>query len=221
MAVFFLRFYGIITVRSNLLYKPDCCNLTIVEIKKHLIKVSIYCEQKWNRGVLILNKLLKIILVVLILLMAVGASFYYVKTSDSAEQKKIDKAQAQLTPEKMKVQTITEVSEIVVSQLIENVILHTEIIPTQESQNVVLSLQASEFQTEETLLKDSYNIVKELYRVPNIENFTLKWFMPVKNKNTEMLTLTFDQQTLSTMKNYTYIDLKQLATAYEKNEQFK
>ena len=41
--------------------------------------------------------------------------------------------------------------------------------------------------------------------------------MPVKNKNTEMLTLTFDQQTLSTMKNYTYIDLKQLATAYEKN----
>ncbi|AWE06482.1 hypothetical protein DCE79_03370 [Lysinibacillus sp. 2017] len=168
-----------------------------------------------------MNKLLKIMLVVFILLIAVCASVYYVKTSDSAEPKKIEKVQAQLSPEEMKVQTITEISEIVVNQLIENVILHIEITPAQESQNVVLSLQASEFQTEDTLLKDSYNIVKELSRVQNLENFTLKWFMPVKNKNTEMLALSFDQQSLSTMKNYTSVDLKQLATTYKKDERFK
>lgn len=168
-----------------------------------------------------MSKLLKIMLVVLILLIAVGASLYYVRTSDSAEQKKNENVQAQLSPEDIKVQTITEISEIVVNQLIENVILHIEITPTQESQNVVLSLQASEFQTEDTLLKDSYNIVKELYRVQNLENFTLKWFMPVKNKNTEMLALSFDHQILSTMKSYTYADLKQLATTYKKSEQFK
>ena len=57
-----------------------------------------------------------------------------------------------------------------------------------------------------------------MYRIEDINNFTLKWFVPVQGKNTEMFTLSFNQQTLLALKDYTYSDLKQLALSYTKYE---
>lgn len=168
-----------------------------------------------------MNKFIKVMLIVLLLVVGVAAVYYYSQTSNSVETK-LDEVQPQVTSEEMKIQTITTIAEIVVEQLLANMILNIEVAPQEDGQqNIVLSLQASEFQTEDILLKDSYNVLKEMNRVDNIHNLTLKWFMPVKGKNTETLTLSFEQPTLLTLKDYTYSDLKQLALSYTKDALLK
>ena len=167
-----------------------------------------------------MSKSLKVMLIVLILVIGITAVFYYNQTSNSAEPE-FDEAKAHVSSEEMKIQTITTISEIVVDQLLANLILNIEISPQDEQQNIVLSLQASEFQTEDILLKDSYNVLKEMNRIENVQNFTLKWFMPVKGKNTEILTMTYDHQVILSLKDYTYNDLKPLALSYTKHEFLK
>ena len=176
--------------------------------------MSLQSKKFSKRGILNLSKFLKVMLIVLILVLGSAAIFYYNQSSNSAEPK-FDEAQAHVSSEEMKVQTITE---IVVDQLLANLILNIEISPQDKQQDIVLSLQASEFQTEDILLKDSYNVLKEMNRIENVQNLTLKWFMPVKGKNTETLTMSFDHQVLLSLKDYTYNDLKQLALSYTKHE---
>ena len=168
-----------------------------------------------------MNKFLKVMFSVLILAIGIAAVYYYSQTSNSTEPKTLDEAQAPESSEEIKIQTITTISEIVVEQLFANIILNIEITPELPQQDIVLSLQASEFQTEDILLKDSYNVLKEMKRIENIESFTLKWFMPIQGKNTEALSLSFDQQTLLKLSDYTYSDLKQLALHYIKHETLK
>ena len=165
-----------------------------------------------------MNKSIKAILIVLILIIGVAGIFYYSQTTNSTEPKEHNKTEAPKSSDEIKIQTIATISEIVIEQLFANIILNIEITPLDGQQDIVLSLQANEFQTEDTLLKDSYNVLREMYRIEDINNFTLKWFVPVQGKNTEMFTLSFNQQTLLALKDYTYSDLKQLALSYTKYE---
>ncbi|MER2113863.1 MAG: hypothetical protein ABS960_14315, partial [Solibacillus isronensis] len=102
------------------------------------------------------------------------------KNSDQEET--IIEAKASMTQEQLKTHTMLMLTEIVLKQFVENIMLNIEIIPVDEKQNVIVSLRASEFLSETTLLKDSYNLLNEIQHVEEINNITLKWFMPVKNK---------------------------------------
>ena len=167
-----------------------------------------------------MSKSLKVMLFALIPIIGYVSIFYYNQSSNSVELE-LDEAQAHISAEEMKVQTITTISEFVVDQLLADLIINIEITQQEKQQNIVLSLQASEFQTEDILLKDSYNVLKEMTQIENVQNFTLKWFMPVKGKNEEKLSMSFNHQVLFSLKDHTYKDLKQLALSYTKHEFLK
>ncbi|MER2027763.1 MAG: hypothetical protein ABS935_10805 [Solibacillus sp.] len=138
------------------------------------------------------------------------------KNSDQEET--IIEAKASMTQEQLKTHTMLMLTEIVLKQFVENLMLNIEIIPVDDKQSVIVSLQASEFLSETTLLKDSYNLLKEIQHVEEINNITLKWFIPVKNKNTEILTVTFDDEALIAFNEISYKDIPKSATQYIKHE---
>lgn len=142
---------------------------------------------------------------------------YIMKKNNLENQDSIEEAQAAVSPEQLKLQTMLAISEIVLQQFIENIILNIEITPMDDKHNVTISLQATEFLHETTLLKDSYNLLNELQHVDALNDVTLKWFRPVQNKNTEVFTLAFDAQTLHTINEISYKDIPQAAKQYIKH----
>ena len=137
---------------------------------------------------------------------------------DAKEEKNTAETQAQSSPEQRELQTMTTVSDIVLNQFLENIILNINLTPVDKKFDVDLYLQANEFISEETLLKNSYSILKPVQQIKAIHDFTIKWHMLVKNRNTEVLTLSFNEKTISSIENFSYADLKQSATTYRKHE---
>lgn len=137
---------------------------------------------------------------------------------NSEKTKRIEEAKVQISPEELQTQTTIAITDIILNQLLENVILNIDFIHHKGQQDVSLYLQGREFVSEDTLLKDSYNILKEISKNETIRDFTFKWYMLVNNKNTEILTLSFSQNTIAQVNSLSYKQLKQLATQYEKHE---
>lgn len=157
-------------------------------------------------------------LIALLIFVCAVSVQYIIKMKNSDQEETIIEAKASMTQEQLKTHTMLILTEIVLKQFVENIMLNIEIIPVDDKQSVIVSLQASEFLSETTLLKDSYNLLKEIQHVEEINNITLKWFMPVKNKNTEILTVTFDDEALIAFNEISYKDIPQSATQYIKHE---
>ncbi|OBW58726.1 hypothetical protein A9986_07215 [Solibacillus silvestris] len=157
-------------------------------------------------------------LIALLIFVCVVSVQYIIKMQNSEEEETIIEAKASMTQEQLKTHTMLMMTEIVLKQFVENIMLNIEIVPVDDKQNVIVSLRASEFLKESTLLKDSYNLLKEIQHVEEINDITLKWFMPVKNNNTELLTVTFDDEALAAINEISYKDIPQAATQYIKHE---
>lgn len=110
------------------------------------------------------------------------------------------------------------VAEIITTQLLENAILNIEITPHDDKQNVAILLQSNEFIDEDTLLKNSYNILNQITKIEQIEQFTFHWYMLVKNKNTEVLTLTFSREVLDQISQHAYRNLPEISSYYKKHD---
>ena len=117
--------------------------------------------------------------------------------------------------------TMVSVAEIVSDQLLENDILDIQVTPKKTAQDITLKLQSSEFMTEDTLMKDSYNILQDMVNIGSISTVTLKWHMLVKNDNTVVLTMTFTEDGLQQLQTKAYTALPFLATTYIKHESLK
>lgn len=157
-------------------------------------------------------------LIALLIFVCAVSVQYIIKMKNSDQEETIIEAKASMTQEQLKTHTMLMLTEIVLKQCVENLMLNIEIIPVDDKQSVIVSLQASEFLSETTLLKDSYNLLKEIQHVEEINNITLKWFIPVKNKNTEILTVTFDDEALIAFNEISYKDIPKSATQYIKHE---
>lgn len=157
-------------------------------------------------------------LIALLIFVCAVSVQYIMKMKNSDQEETIIEAKASMTQEQLKTHTMLMLTEIVLKQFVENIMLNIEIIPVDDKQNVIVSLKASEFLSETTLLKDSYNLLNEIQHVEEINNITLKWFMPIKNTNTEILTVTFDDEALDTFNENSYKDIPQSATQYIKHE---
>ena len=168
-------------------------------------------------GILKLNKFLKILLIVLILFVGAVSVQFILKNNETTEQQKMEQAKAAIPPEQLKIETMNAISQIVLHQFVENIMLNMEIELVDDRQNITISLQASEFMDEDTLLKDSYNLLKEIKHVDGVNDVTLKWFMNVRSKNTEALTLTFDAKAVQSINDLSYKDLPAIATTYNKH----
>ena len=157
-------------------------------------------------------------LIALLIFVCAVSVQYIMKMKNSEQEEAIIEAKASMTQEQLKTHAMLMMTEIVLKHFVENIMLNIEIIPIDNKQNVIVSLQASEFLEENTLLKDSYNLLKEIQHVEEINNITLKWFMPVKNINTEVLTVTIDDEALIAINEVSYKDIPQTATHYIKHE---
>lgn len=158
-------------------------------------------------------------LIALLIFVCAVSVQYIIKMKNSDQEETIIEAKASMTQEQLKTHTMLMLTEIVLKQFVENIMLNIEIIPVDDKQNVIVSLRASEFLSETTLQKDSYNLLNEIRHVEEINNITLKWFMPVKNKNTEILTITFDEEALVAFDEISYKDIPQSAAQYIKHAQ--
>lgn len=174
--------------------------------------------QIFKGGFLIMNKFFKIMLIFLTIFISILLVQFTMNYFDSENTKKIEEAKSPLSPEELQTETTIAITDIILNQLLENVILNIDFIQHNEQQDVSLYLQGREFVSEDTLLKDSYNILKEISKIKTIRDFTFKWYMLVKNQNTEILTLSFSQNTIAQIDRLSYKQLKQLATHYEKHE---
>lgn len=157
-------------------------------------------------------------LIALLIFVCAVSVQYIIKMKNSEQEEAIIEAKASMTQEQLKTQTMLVMTEIVLKQFVENIMLNIEIIPVDDKQNVIVSLRASEFLKESTLLKDSYNLLEEIQHVEEINDITLKWFIPVKNKNTDILTVTFDDEALIAINDISYKDIPHAATQYIKHE---
>lgn len=137
------------------------------------------------------------------------------------QEEKIEQANATLSPQQLKIDTMNALSQIVREQFVENIILDMEISSMDDKQKIVLSLQGTEFIDETTLLKDSYNLLKEMQQLHALQEVTLKWFMNIDSKNTEAFTLTFDAKTVQNMHKLSYKDLPSTAKQYVKHDNVK
>lgn len=137
---------------------------------------------------------------------------------ETTDQQKIEQPKAAIPPEQLKIETMNAITQIVLQQFVENIMLNMEIDVIEDMQNIVISLQASEFINEDTLLKDSYNLLKEIKEVERVNDVTLKWFMNVRSTNTEALTLTFDAKTVQSIDELSYENLPSITASYWKHD---
>ncbi|MEG0470953.1 MAG: hypothetical protein RR588_01330 [Solibacillus sp.] len=165
-----------------------------------------------------MKKFLKVILIFLTIFIGVLIVQFTIDFMNSKETKKKEEANTQMSPEEMQTQNIILITDIVLNQLLENVILNIDLTQNESQQDVTLYLQGNEFVSEETLFKDSYNLLKEIRKIKTIGDFTLKWYMLVNNNNTEVLTLSFSHDTIDQMESLSYRQIKKFATHYEKHE---
>lgn len=155
--------------------------------------------------------------VALILFVGVVSAQFMIKSNETTDPQKIEQSKA-VPPEQLKIETMNTIAQIVLQQFIENIMLNMEIDVVDDVQNIEISLQASEFIDEDTLLKDSYNLLKEIKKVERVNDVTLKWFMNVRSKNTEALTLTFDAKTVQSIDEHSYQNLPTAAASYWKHD---
>ena len=157
-------------------------------------------------------------LVVIILFVGVVSVQFMMKSNEATDQQKVEQTKTAAQPEQLKIETMNAVTQIVLHQFVENIMLNMEIELVDDVQNLEISLQASEFIDKETLLKDSYNLLKEIKEVERVNDVTLKWFMNVRSTNTEALTLTFDAKTVQSINKLSYQELPSAATTYSKHK---
>lgn len=160
-------------------------------------------------------------LVILLVFVCFVSVRFIMKNNDATQEEKVEQASATLSPQQLKIETMNALSQIVREQFVENIILDMEISPVDDKQKIVLSLQGTEFIDETTLLKDSYNLLKEMQQLQALQEVTLKWFMNIDSKNTEALTLTFDAKTVQKMHKLSYKDLPATAKQYVKHDNVK
>ena len=190
-------------------------------IYRSLLRLKEAFGELLKGGSLCLTKVLKILFVILLLFVCSVSVRFLMKNNDAMQEQKIEQANVTLSPEQLKIDTMNILSQIVRELFVENIILDMEISSINHKQKIVLSLQGTEFIDETTLLKDSYNLLKEMQQLRALQEVTLKWFMNIDSKNTEAFTLTFDAKAVQNIQKLSYKDLPTTAKRYVKHDQVK
>lgn len=113
--------------------------------------------------------------------------------------------------------TMIKVSELVSAQQLEKSLLNIEVLPTGETEDIVLEIQGNDFVNEETLLKDSYNIFAGAVDIQKLNTFTIVWYAKLTPDNPEVLRITMTKDTIAQLKQNSYLILPELAELYEKH----
>ncbi len=113
--------------------------------------------------------------------------------------------------------TMIKVSELVSAQQLEKSLLNIEVSPMGNTEDIVLEIQGNDFVNEDTLLKDSYNILTGAFDIQTLNTFTIVWYAKITPDNPEVLRVTMTKDTIEQLKQKSYLVLPELAEFYEKH----
>ena len=162
------------------------------------------------------RKFTNLYMVLLLGLIVIGGVTFFISVEPSEDQEiKSEEKKKKKTPG---YETMTAVTQIADTHLLENAILNIQVTPKDDYEDVLLQLQTTEFLTEDILLKNTYNLLQDIREIETIDTFTVAWFMLIKSENTEVLTLTFNRQALQQAAKISYNELPSIVTDYKKHE---
>ena len=162
------------------------------------------------------RKFTKLYMVLLLGLIVIGGvTFFRSGTLSEEQQQKSEELSMQKTPGYA---TMMNVAEIANTHLLENAILDIQVTPMDDKEDVLLQLQTTDFLTEDILLKNTYNLLHDIREIETIDQFTIAWFALINSENTEVLTMTFNQQALQQATTVSYTELPNIVTNYRKHE---
>ena len=114
--------------------------------------------------------------------------------------------------------TMMSLSKIVEKHMLENPVLDIQVSPQGDREEALLLLQTTEFSTEDSLLKNTFNMLQDIQHIEILDSFTITWCTLIEEENVEMLTLAFDREGLDRIQAVNYTELPTIAVDYYKHE---
>ena len=149
---------------------------------------------------------------ILALFIVVGVGMIIFSEKDGTSLQ-IDEKQKQNTPG---LNTMLEIQEILKNEQLEKYLLNLEVSREDKFDQVLIELQESNFTTEDTMLKDAYNIFQSASTINQLSQIELIWYTKVDAKNKPVLSLTLTKEAIQQLASKSYADLPAIATKYEK-----
>ena len=158
------------------------------------------------------RKFTKLYIVLLFALIVIGSVTFFISNTPSEEQlQQAEEVAKEKTPG---YETMTTVAQIANTHLLENAILNIQVTPKEQKEVVLLQLQTTEFVTEDMLLKNTYNLLQDIQQIKTLDTLTVAWFAVINSENTEVLTMTFNDEALQQVATISYKDLPSIVTDY-------
>lgn len=116
--------------------------------------------------------------------------------------------------------TMLTVSEIITTQQLEKTLVNIEVKPSEDDfEDIILELKGNDFITEDTLLKDTYNILTNVQTVQSLHTITIIWYSDIFESNGEVLKVIFNREQIEKLLKAKYTEIPSIASTYEKNKQ--
>lgn len=158
------------------------------------------------------RKFTKLYMVFLVGLIILGGVSIFLSGKPSEEERaSLEEKAAQKTPGYA---TMTSLADIAGKHLEEDAILDIQVSPDEMREDALLQLQTTESATEDTLLKDTYDLLQDVQKIGSIETFTISWFMQLEDQNAEVLSLTLKKEELDELHTIRYSELPSITSKY-------
>lgn len=170
-----------------------------------------------DKGELLVQKFVKFYIILIAIFIGLGLLGFSI-TKDDKTPEELEAKTIKQTPGYA---TMIEISEMTKEQQLQDAVLDIQVQPDQNKDIALVKLQSSEFMSSDILLKDSYNMLQNIAQSKQIAEITFVWYQVIQNKNTEVLTMTFDRTALDQINNVSYTDLSSIATDFEQHSELQ
>lgn len=148
----------------------------------------------------------------LFILIGVGMIIFSEKDDGSLE---INEKQLNKTPG---LNTLLEVKKIIENEQLEKDLLNIEVSRENNLDHILIELQGNDFVTEDSLLKDTYNIFRSAASLSELSSIEIIWHASLNSKNEPVLSMNFSKENLQQIAANNYIEIPTIATNYKKHE---
>lgn len=163
-----------------------------------------------------MQKFVKFYIILLAIFIGLGLLGFSIKKDETKED-----AEATAIENTPGYATMAAINEMTKEQQLQDAVLDIQVLPDKNNEIVLVKMQSSEFMNADILLKDSYNMLKNIAQSKQIVEMTFVWHQVLHNKNTEVLSMTFDRTALDKIQDISYNELSSIATKFEQHSEFK
>jgi hypothetical protein len=146
----------------------------------------------------------------LFIVVGVGMIIFSEKEGDSIQ---INEKQKKNTPG---LDTMLEIQQIIENEQLEEYLLNIEVTRENKFDDVLIELQGNDLATEDTLLKDAYNIFLSASSIYQLSQIEMIWY--AKQDNEPVLSMTLTKEAMQQLASISYADLPTIATQFERHK---